>query len=681
MVVWERRSIQILGSDADTIMVCLAVFCLALGIGFALLPLWTKSRFASLNRLSFVVLAIMAGTVAGQRLAPMLNFAVAGIAPLRSSGWNNVLLCALVSMVLEFIPALGLGILLANPASGTGRPPPGAKLRLWPIASFISGAAGGYLLGSLYLLPHLGTLPAVALAMSALCVVMMANLAKEGRATEGVISAAVAGVMLFSLGTGLGDAYQYGDPVAFTRAGVEFFKVAREGDVRVIRKGEERRVEVNGVPAVSSGQGQAGDWALACVPRLLRPEATNIFIGGFGSGAVLDAALLWPQSKVVCAEPEPAMIAAALVVRGTNPPPPKTGSVSLVTAQSRRALQEQNIVFDAVLLNCADPRLPGAASLLTRQFYTAAKKRLAPGGVLAQRLRVDSFLPSGLAMVARTLVASFPYCGLVRISDSEAVLVASDRPILGPVNALRTAQQLIGSVPAIGAKLDDYFGTTNLSTLLTTLLWLDEGGLRRLGRSDGEQALASDWTFCLASSMSQKIWEKEDQLLTAHLVIAAANLKTFEETTAHSGSSALNGAAAHTIGCIFAQHEFRGAALEVANWGLRLDPTQPELLADRLIWSMEDDSKVIEDTMSRIEKTSVQAARRLGSSLLVRKQYRQGRVVFERLTKLYPESAVLWADLAVICERSGDTLGAKHFLARASSLDPANEIIKGMAKE
>jgi spermidine synthase len=115
----------------------------------------------------------------------------------------------------------------------------------------------------------------------------------------------------------------------------------------------------------------------------------------------------------------------------------------VIIDDGRRYLERTPAKHDAIIVDPPPPVTTAGSSLLYSQdFYTVAKQRLEPGGILQQ------WLPDGdnetKAAVARALKNSFPY---VRVYHSVEGwgwhFLASDRPI--PV---RTADELVARMPA-----------------------------------------------------------------------------------------------------------------------------------------------------------------------------------------------------------------------------------------
>lgn len=114
----------------------------------------------------------------------------------------------------------------------------------------------------------------------------------------------------------------------------------------------------------------------------------------------------------------------------------------VVIDDGRRFLERTNEKFDAIIIDPPPPVQTAASSLLYSEgFYSIAKQRLQPDGILQQ------FLPSGdeavQASVAKSLRDSFPYVRINRTLGGWGWhFLASMRPI-----AVRSGSELVARMP------------------------------------------------------------------------------------------------------------------------------------------------------------------------------------------------------------------------------------------
>jgi spermidine synthase len=114
----------------------------------------------------------------------------------------------------------------------------------------------------------------------------------------------------------------------------------------------------------------------------------------------------------------------------------------VVIDDGRRYLERKQEQYDVITLDPPPPvEAAGTSLLYSKEFYSAIRRRLAPGGILQQ------WLPTGDAViqasVARALQQSFPYVRVFHSLDNRGFhFLASEQPIVQ-----RSAQELADRMP------------------------------------------------------------------------------------------------------------------------------------------------------------------------------------------------------------------------------------------
>jgi spermidine synthase len=109
-----------------------------------------------------------------------------------------------------------------------------------------------------------------------------------------------------------------------------------------------------------------------------------------------------------------------------------SASATVVVDDARRYLERTRELYDVIVVDPPPPVEAAASSLLySTEFYSIARRRLKPGGILQQ------WLPYGeqivLSAVEKALVDQFPYVRVFRSVEGWGFyFVASDRPIVSP---------------------------------------------------------------------------------------------------------------------------------------------------------------------------------------------------------------------------------------------------------
>lgn len=120
----------------------------------------------------------------------------------------------------------------------------------------------------------------------------------------------------------------------------------------------------------------------------------------------------------------------------------------IVIDDGRRFLERTSDKYDVITIDPPPPVEAAASSLLySREFYTAAKKHLRPGGILQQWLTHSD--PVERAAITRAVTESFPYVRMFRsVTRGERVhYLASDHPI-----EKRSVAELLARMPPAAVK-------------------------------------------------------------------------------------------------------------------------------------------------------------------------------------------------------------------------------------
>jgi spermidine synthase len=132
----------------------------------------------------------------------------------------------------------------------------------------------------------------------------------------------------------------------------------------------------------------------------------------FGMGTTFRSLLTW-KIDTTAVELVPSVPRLFWYFHSNAPQVVKLPQAHIVIDDGRRYLERSTQQFDLITIDPPPPvEAAGSSMLYSEEFYAAARKRLRPGGILAQ------WLPDGdaqdLAAVARALHNSFPYVRVFR---------------------------------------------------------------------------------------------------------------------------------------------------------------------------------------------------------------------------------------------------------------------------
>ena len=125
--------------------------------------------------------------------------------------------------------------------------------------------------------------------------------------------------------------------------------------------------------------------------------------------------------------------------------------------------------------------------------------------------------PSEYAMVLRSVKSVFPHCGLIRISPSDTVVLASMAPLVPTAEDLDLVQADIERLPDVRHDLKTYFGTDDVRSLMLSHFFFDETRFERLLDMDRESTLLNtDSNLKLEFEAANRLFA-EDADLDGHL--------------------------------------------------------------------------------------------------------------------------------------------------------------------
>jgi len=124
---------------------------------------------------------------------------------------------------------------------------------------------------------------------------------------------------------------------------------------------------------------------LALLPAMLAERCERAFVIGFGGGmSVGELAALDSTTEVVVAEISPGVVQAAPLFEAGNRNALTNPKTRLVRSDAYRALLRDDSHYDVIVSEPSNPWVTGVENLYTLEFLSAARERLAPGGVYAQ---------------------------------------------------------------------------------------------------------------------------------------------------------------------------------------------------------------------------------------------------------------------------------------------------------
>jgi spermidine synthase len=212
--------------------------------------------------------------------------------------------------------------------------------------------------------------------------------------------------------------------------------------VTVERHGGRLAMKNNGKVEASSQADMPTQILVGLVPVVLHGgDGIEVAVVGYGSGVTVGAIAESPTvARVDVVEIEPRVYEAADAwFAPFNHAPHQNPRVHRYVGDGRNFLQARPASYDVIVSEPSNPWIAGVASLFTREFYTFAKTRLAPGGVFCQWAQLYELGPRNVKRIYRTFADAFPHVYAFSAADlsADTILIGSMAPLPLDVPRLR----------------------------------------------------------------------------------------------------------------------------------------------------------------------------------------------------------------------------------------------------
>jgi spermidine synthase len=192
---------------------------------------------------------------------------------------------------------------------------------------------------------------------------------------------------------------------------------------------DDKRLAVNGIIMTNKSSLTK---LMAHLPLLyVSHPPSNALVICFGMGTTFRSAMSW-NIRTVAVDLSKSVIESFPSFFSDAQRLLDSGRAEIVNDDGRRFLKRTHEQFDVITIDPPPPLYASGSGLLySVEFYTAAKRRLKPGGVLQQW--IPSTDPSTRQAVARSLAASFPYVKAFPAFEGGGVhFLASEQPLVLP---------------------------------------------------------------------------------------------------------------------------------------------------------------------------------------------------------------------------------------------------------
>jgi spermidine synthase len=481
-IVWTRLLALPLRSYAYSFSLMLSLFLLGLVAGSLILATIERRIADPLSALAIVQLAAGAWVAASVVWLPSL------LAPSQEgSGFGAFVLNGFLKASPVVLPPTllsGMALPLAVRVFSSSLDRTGAEVGAVYAANTL-GAIAGAVATVLALLPafgasrSLGLLAGVGAAAGAI-----ASASRGVRRTApwaAFVVAAGCGAIAFVPSESFTRAFSKAGRTTAEASATLFYREGATDTVAVVRRDygfhdpEAKSVLVNGIAMTATVKPV---WrymaAEGHLPALFAPPDSRALVICVGTGITLGAVASHDDVAAVDAvDLSESVLAALPVFARENDDAFRAPNVRLIQEDGRHELETRAQLYGLITLEPPPPIVAGSVHLYTLDFYRLCRRRLTPGGVVAQWLPLHAQSLASAQATARTFLEAFPHAQLWLPSIRDAVLIGSDRPLTMTVERVRAAY----AAPRTRANLEAAY-LESPQALLGTFL-LDRDGIAR----------------------------------------------------------------------------------------------------------------------------------------------------------------------------------------------------------
>jgi spermidine synthase len=452
-VAFSRALAMIAGGSLQSFSLVLMSFILGIGLGSVFISSSSLARKYGIGVVYGLLISaacfVIVHVLLIEKIALLYAQAKYGLAQNQVGYIWHELAIALLALIFLGFPAACLGAVvpLAIRLSTSANTSLGDRVGRLLTANTI-GAVAGVLLTGFMLMPLLGlrsALATLAILLFALAGViafqrqnsriMMTSVvlvigAIFGTATTGASWRWVMSVGLFRIR----NFYVTPESMAERRKQVEllFYKDSADATVTVEKSAtnqiEQIGLRINGKSDASSFGDAATQYLLAHLPMTVRPDATNAFVLGFGSGITAGALLGHPIQHLTIAENCKPVLEAGPLFAQWNRGVLTNERTRLINDDARAALKLRPDRYDVIISEPSNPWVVGVGSVFSQDFYRLCTNRLTDNGVMAQWFHKYEMADDIVFLIFRTFASVFPNMEIWDTQSGDLVLLGSPKP-------------------------------------------------------------------------------------------------------------------------------------------------------------------------------------------------------------------------------------------------------------
>ena len=438
----------------------------------------------------------LAGALAGAAITSAWTSALAGgwvpryvAHQMATSAWvldqlfrEGSLLTALLVIPTAICFGAAFPLALALPVRGSEGEPAGSSAARFGIVYAINtiGAVTGSLLAGFVLVPLIGlqgtlTLVSVTVVAIATLAVAASHLTRSSTMTAAAGGIVVLAVAIFSppwdralLASG---SYLYApympkdlDLEMMLKAGsLLYYREGASATVSVKQLTGTTTLAVDGKVDASNRSDMLTQKLIAHLPLLLHDAPKDVAIVGLGSGVTLGAALRHPIAHADVVELSAEVVEASAFFADDNGEALRDPRTRLLVGDGRSHVLLADRQYDVIVSEPSNPWIAGVAALFTREFFAAARARLAPGGIICQWAHTYNISDGDLRSIVATFTSVFPDATLWLVGSDDLLMVASNAPLAPRLGNLARSWNRAGVAADLATvKVSDPFSILSL---------------------------------------------------------------------------------------------------------------------------------------------------------------------------------------------------------------------------
>lgn len=168
---------------------------------------------------------------------------------------------------------------------------------------------------------------------------------------------------------------------------------------------------------------------VAHLPLLLHDDPQQVAVIGLGSGVTLGAALRHPIVRADVIEISPEVVEASKFFAEENHHALDDPRTHLIVGDGRSHVLLADRQYDVIVSEPSNPWIVGVAALFTREFFEAARARLAPGGLICQWAHTYNIAEADLRSIVATFTSVFPNATMWLIGGDDILMIAGAEPL------------------------------------------------------------------------------------------------------------------------------------------------------------------------------------------------------------------------------------------------------------